>query len=52
MAQLKNGKKLFKILRKGSRPGLWDLYSINPEYDPIRDQELDWVLPVKWTAHA
>lgn len=47
MAQTKDGRKLFKVLRKGSRPGFWDLYSINPDYDPIRDVELDFVLPVK-----
>ena len=41
-------RKLFKILRRGSRPGKWDLYSINPAYDPIRDVEVDWALPVKW----
>lgn len=50
MAQLKDGRKLFKVLRKGSSAGLWDLYSINPDHDPIRDVELDWVFPVKWVA--
>lgn len=48
--QLKDGRKLFKNLRKGSRPGLWDLYSINPDYDPIRDVEVEWASPVKWHA--
>ncbi len=46
--QTRSGQKLFKQLRKGSRQGLWDLYSINPEFDPIRDVEIDWVAPVEW----
>ncbi len=46
--QLKTGEKLFKILREGSRKGLWDLYSINPAYDPIRDVEIEWAAPVEW----
>ena len=50
MAQTRDGRKLFKTLRQGSKPGLWDLYSINPAYDPIRDVELDWVVPVKFIA--
>lgn len=50
MAQLRDGRKLFKILRKGSRAGLWDLYSINPDFDPIRDVELEWVNPLRWVV--
>lgn len=50
MAQLKDGRKLFKILRQGSASGLWDLYSINPDFDPIRDVELDWVNPLRWVV--
>ena len=43
-----NGRKLLKVLQEGSAPGLWTLYSVNTSYDPIKDIELDWVLPVKW----
>jgi hypothetical protein len=49
MAQLKNnGRKLFKVLKPGTRKGLWNLESINDEFEVIRDVEIDWVCPVKW----
>jgi phage repressor protein C with HTH and peptisase S24 domain len=47
--QLKeDGRKLFKELQPGSRQGVWDLLSMNADYEPIRDVELDWACPVKW----
>jgi hypothetical protein len=36
--QLEDGKRMFKILRRGSRHGLYDLASHNA--DPIRDQQV------------
>lgn len=52
MAQLRDGRKLLKVLARGSQPGLWTLYSVNTSYDPISDVELDWILPVKWVKIA
>lgn len=45
MARLADGRRLLKILRRGSRPGLYTLYSVNTAYDPIEDVELLWALP-------
>ena len=45
MAFLKDGRKLLKVLRKGSSEGLWTLYSINTAYDEIPDEELHWARP-------
>ena len=43
VTQLKDGRRLAKILRRGSSKGLWSLYSYNALYPPIEDVELDWV---------
>lgn len=48
MARLKDRRKLFKILRRGSQPGLYSLFSLNDSYDPIEDVELEWALPLEW----
>lgn len=45
MARLPDGRKLFKVLRPGSRQGLYTLFSLNSSYDPIEDVRLEWVLP-------
>lgn len=47
MARLKDGRKLLKVLRRGSRDGLFTLYSINTAYDAIEDVELKWALPFR-----
>lgn len=47
MARMADGRKLFKVLRKGSEPGTFDLYSLNSAYDPIEGAELLWVLPLE-----
>ena len=47
MAQLADGRKLFKILRPGRETGTYDLYSLNSAYDPIEDAKLEWVLPLE-----
>lgn len=45
LASLKDERKVIKTLRRGSREGLYDLLSYNAANDPIRDAEVDWVLP-------
>lgn len=48
MARLDDDRKLFKVLRKGSKPGTFTLYSLNSAYDPIEDAVLLWALPLEW----
>lgn len=45
MARLEDGRKLVKILRPGSEPGRFTLYSVNSAYDPIENVALLWALP-------
>lgn len=45
MARLADGRKLFKILKPGSKPGLYTLFSLNTVFDSIEDVELEWALP-------
>lgn len=45
MARISDGRKVVKILRRGSAPGLWTLHSINTSYPPIEDVQLLWALP-------
>lgn len=47
MARLEDGRKLFKVLRKGSNEGKFSLHSLNSSYNPIEDAELLWVLPLE-----
>jgi repressor LexA len=47
MAQLKNGKKFFKLLKRGSVPGTFTLRSFNPATPDIEDVEVEWVLPYR-----
>jgi phage repressor protein C with HTH and peptisase S24 domain len=47
MARLSDGRKFFKILKKGSEPGRWTLRSLNPATPDIEDVELAWVLPYR-----
>ena len=47
MARLADGRKLFKILRRGSRPGVFSLHSLNPDTPAIEDVRIDWVLPYR-----
>lgn len=48
MARLDDDRKLFKVLRRGARPGLYTLYSLNSAYDPIENVSLMWALPLEW----
>lgn len=37
-----------KILKKGSRPGRFNLKSYNPVFDDIEDVQLAWAAPIVW----
>jgi phage repressor protein C with HTH and peptisase S24 domain len=45
MARLADGRKFFKVLKRGSTPGLYTLRSLNPATPDIEDVEVQWVLP-------
>ena len=47
MAQVHKGPRVVKILRKGSKGGLWTLYSHNPAHQPIEDVKIDWAREVE-----
>lgn len=42
------GEGYVKILRRGSRPGVYALKSYNPTFEDIEDVALRWVAPVIW----
>lgn len=46
------GEGYLKILRRGSKAGLFTLRSYNPAYDDIEDVRINWVAPVKWVGRA
>lgn len=43
-----SGDNYIKILKRGSRPGRFNLKSYNPAIDDIEDVALQWVAPVAW----
>lgn len=45
-AQIKNGPRVVKILRKGTARGKWTLESVNPLHEPIKDCELETVAAI------
>ena len=47
MARLADGRKFFKILKRGVQPGLYTLRSLNPATPDIEDVRIDWVLPYR-----
>ena len=47
MARLADGRKFFKILKRGTQPGLYTLRSLNPATPDIEDVRVDWVLPYR-----
>jgi len=47
MARLADGRKFFKILKRGSQAGLYTLRSLNPATPDIEDVRVDWVLPYR-----
>lgn len=46
IVKLEDGRVLLKIVRKGSRKGLFTLESWNAP--PIEDQKIEWAAPVLW----
>ncbi|MDX0251135.1 hypothetical protein GOC31_20780 [Sinorhizobium meliloti] len=46
IARTREGRTLLRLLRKGRKPGTWDLVSITG--DPLLDQELEWAERVIW----
>jgi transcriptional regulator with XRE-family HTH domain len=47
MARLADGRKFFKILKRGAGPGLFTLRSLNPATPDIEDVKIEWVLPYR-----
>ena len=47
MARLADGRKYFKILKRGSQAGLYTLRSLNPATPDIEDVHVEWVLPYR-----
>jgi repressor LexA len=43
-----DGQNLVKVLKKGSRKGLYTLKSYNPRYDDIENVGVAWAAPVLW----
>lgn len=48
VAQVVGGKRWVKVLKPGSRRGRYTLESINPAFDAIEDQQLEWIGPIEW----
>lgn len=48
VTQVKGGKRLVKLLQPGTRRGRYTLASVNPAFDPIEDQQLEWIGPIEW----
>lgn len=42
------GEGYVKILRRGSRPGFFNLTSYNPVFDAVEDVQLQWIAPIAW----
>lgn len=47
-----DNRHFVKILKRGSRPGRFNLKSYNPVVDDIEDVALAWVAPVAWIRRA
>ncbi|HEX9835765.1 MAG TPA: S24 family peptidase [Alphaproteobacteria bacterium] len=48
VVQTADGRKLVKILERGSRPGVFTLVSVNAAVPIEHDVVLDWIAPVVW----
>jgi phage repressor protein C with HTH and peptisase S24 domain len=48
VVRTQDGRHFVKILKRGSRPGRFNLKSYNPVADDIEDVTLSWVAPVAW----
>lgn len=47
--ELEDGRMFVKVLRQGSRSGLWTLQSVNPLYADMVDEVVRWVARIDWT---
>lgn len=47
-----DARHFVKILKRGSRPGRFNLKSYNPLVDDIEDVALTWVAPVAWVRRG
>ena len=47
-----DGNGFIKILKKGSRPGRYNLKSYNPVFDDIENVSLQWAAPIVWIKRA
>lgn len=47
MARTMDGRKFFKVLKRGSRTGVYTLRSLNPATPDIEDVQIAWVLPYR-----
>lgn len=43
-----DGKGFLKILKRGSRPGRYNLKSYDPHAEDITDVQVEWAAPVRW----
>jgi hypothetical protein len=43
-----DGRGYLKILKRGSKPGRYNLKSYNPHIDDIENVQVDWAAPVSW----
>lgn len=48
VAQLEDNRIMVKTIMPGSKPGLWNLVSVNPNTPPMIDQVVRWVAPIDW----
>lgn len=48
----RNGEHYIKILKRGSRVGLFTLRSFNPAHEDIEDVQIDWAAPVAWVKRG
>ena len=48
VAQVRDGKRFVKLLERGSKRNRFTLSSVNPAFEPLVDQILDWVGPIEW----
>lgn len=45
-----DGRGFIKILKRGTRPGLYTLKSYNPHVDDIENVSIEWAAPIKYIA--
>lgn len=48
VVQLEDDRIMVKTIMPGTKAGLWNLVSINPDTPPLIDQVVRWVAPIDW----